>query len=47
LKSRQYNTGRFPPPAICTRAAAMAVLMIAIVSLLSQFLVQRLAADEG
>jgi hypothetical protein len=25
----------------------MAVLMIAIVSLLSQFLVQRLAADEG
>jgi len=28
-------------------AAAMAVLMIAIVSLLSQFLVQRLAADEG
>jgi hypothetical protein len=23
LKSRQYNTGRFPAPAICTRAARL------------------------
>jgi hypothetical protein len=24
LKSRQHNTGRFPAPAICTRAVLMA-----------------------